>query len=53
MQPASAAEIQTGVSLPGKTPQLHETLLGDLRGELLEWKPAHDGWSISEGSARL
>lgn len=33
MQPASAAQIQPAVSLLGKTPQLVETLLGDLPGE--------------------
>ena len=53
MQPASAIEIQPAVSLLGKTPQLLETLLGDLPGELLHWKPKPDRWSISEVLAHL
>lgn len=53
MQPASAAEIQPAVSLLGKTPQLLETLLADLPGELLHWKPKADRWSISEVLAHL
>jgi hypothetical protein len=48
MQPASATEIQPAISLLEKTPQLLETLLGDLPGELLHWKPKPDRWSISE-----
>ena len=53
MQPASAAEIQPAISLLGKTPQLLETLLADLPGELLHWKPKADRWSISEVLAHL
>jgi len=53
MRPASAIEIQPAISLLGKTPQLLETLLGDLPGELLRWKPAPDRWSISEVLAHL
>src|SRR5207248_10262113 len=53
MQPASAVAIQPAVSLLGKTPQLLETLLGDLPGELLHWKPRPDRWSISEVLAHL
>ena len=53
MQPASAAEIQPAISLLGKTPQLLETLLGALPGELLQWKPNPDRWSISEVLAHL
>ena len=53
MQPASAIEIQPAVSLLGKTPQLLETLLGDLPGELLHWKPKPDRWSVSEVLAHL
>jgi hypothetical protein len=53
MQPASAAEIQLAISLLGKTPQLLETLLGDLPGELLHWKPQPDRWSVSEVLAHL
>jgi DinB family protein len=48
MQPAAASEIQPAISLLGKTPQLLETLLGDLPAELLQWKPRPDRWSISE-----
>jgi hypothetical protein len=40
MKPASAAKIQPAVSLLGKTPQLLETLLGDLPAELTHEKPA-------------
>jgi DinB family protein len=53
MQPASAIDIQPAISLLGKTPQLLETLLGDLPGELLHWKPKPDRWSISEVLAHL
>src|SRR5258707_12122790 len=53
MQPASATEIQPAISLLEKTPHLLETLLGDLSGELLHWKPAPDRWSISEVLAHL
>ncbi len=53
MQPASASDIQPAVSLLEKTPHLLETLLGDLPGELLHWKPAPDRWSISEVLAHL
>src|SRR6266704_778478 len=53
MQPASATEIQPAISLLEKTPRLLETLLGDLPGELLHWKPAQDRWSISEVLAHL
>jgi hypothetical protein len=53
MQPASAPEIQSAISLLAKTPHLLETLLGDLPGELLHWKPAPDRWSISEVLAHL
>src|SRR5260370_35508965 len=53
MQPATASEIQPAISLLAKTPQLLETLLGDLSGELLHWKPKPDRWSISEVLAHL
>jgi DinB superfamily len=53
MQPASAIDAAPAVSLLGKTPQLLETLLGDLPGELLDWKPRPDRWSISEALAHL
>jgi hypothetical protein len=53
MQPASAIDIQPAISLLGKTPQLLETLLGDLPGELLHWKPKPHRWSISEVLAHL
>ncbi len=53
MQPASATDIQPAISLLEKTPHLLETLLGDLSGELLHWKPAPDRWSISEVLAHL
>jgi DinB superfamily len=53
MQPASASEIQPAISLLGKTPQVLETLLSDLPGELLHWKPKPDRWSISEVLAHL
>jgi hypothetical protein len=53
MQPASAGEMQPAIALLEKTPRLLETLLGDLPGELLHWKPAPDRWSISEVLAHL
>ena len=53
MQPAAATEIQPAISLLGKTPQLLETLLGDLPEELLQWQPMPDRWSISEVLAHL
>jgi hypothetical protein len=53
MQTASAAEIQPAISLLAKTPQLLETLLGDLPEGLLHWKPKPDRWSISEVFAHL
>jgi len=53
MQPASAIDIQSAVSLLTKTPQLLETLLADLPGGLFDWKPKPDRWSISEVLAHL
>jgi hypothetical protein len=45
--------MQPAISLLEKTPRLLETMLGDLSGELLHWKPAPDRWSISEVLAHL
>ena len=59
MQPASAVDIQPAVSLLGKTPQLLETLLGDLPGELLHWNPGRTAgpspksWRISPPSSKF
>jgi hypothetical protein len=53
MQPASASEMQPAISLLEKTPRLLETMLGDLPGELLHWKPVAERWSISEVLAHL
>ena len=53
MQPAPATSIQPAISLLEKTPVLFETMLRDLSGELLHWKPAVDRWSISEVLAHL
>lgn len=53
MQPASASDMQPAIALLEKTPRLFETLLCDLPGELLHWKPAPDRWSISEVLAHL
>jgi hypothetical protein len=53
MQPASASDMQPAIALLAKTPRLFETLLCDLPGELLHWKPAPDRWSISEVLAHL
>jgi hypothetical protein len=53
MQPASASEMQPAISLLEKTPRLLETMLGDLPGELLQWKPVAERWSISEVLAHL
>ena len=51
--PASTIDMQPAISLLEKTPILLETLLRDLHGELLHWKPAADRWSISEVLAHL
>jgi len=53
MQPAPVSSIQPAISLLEKTPILFETMLRDLSGELLHWKPAPDPWSISEVLAHL
>jgi hypothetical protein len=53
MQPASARDMQPAISLLEKTPRLLETMLCDLPGELLHWKPAPERWSISEVLAHL
>lgn len=53
MQPAPVSSIQPAISLLEKTPILFETMLRDLSGELLHWKPAPDRWSISEVLAHL
>jgi hypothetical protein len=53
MQPASARDMQPTISLLEKTPRLLETMLCDLPGELLHWKPAPERWSISEVLAHL
>src|SRR5260370_33114604 len=53
MHPAPATSIQPAISLLEKTPVLFETMLRDLSGELLHWKPAADRWSISEVLAHL
>src|SRR5712664_543820 len=53
MQPASARDMQPALALLEKTPRLLETMLCDLPGELLHWKPAPERWSISEVLAHL
>lgn len=53
MEPTSASEMQPAIALLEKTPRLLETLLCDLSGELLHWKPVPDRWSISEVLAHL
>ncbi len=53
MQTARASDLQPAISLLEKTPGLLETLLGDVPGELAQWKPAPDRWSISEVLAHL
>ena len=53
MQPASARDMQPAISLLEKTPRLLETMLCDLPGELLHWKPAPERWAISEVLAHL
>jgi hypothetical protein len=53
MQPASASDMRPAISLLEKTPRLLETMLGDLAGEILHWKPAPERWSISEVLAHL
>jgi DinB family protein len=53
MQPLSPAPIQPPISMLEKTPAILEILLRDLPGEVLEWKPAPDRWSIGEVLAHL
>ncbi len=53
MQSASAASIQSPISLLEKTPGILEILLRDLSPDLLEWKPAPDRWSIAEVLAHM
>lgn len=48
MQPAPAGDMQPAIALLEKTPRVLETLLADLPGELLHWKPVPDRWSIAE-----
>jgi hypothetical protein len=45
--------MQPAISLLEKTPRLLETMLCDLPGELLHWKPVPERWSISEVLAHL
>jgi hypothetical protein len=53
MQASSAADMRPAVALLEKTPVLYETMLGDLPGELLQWKPGpEDARSYSRGVAR-
>ena len=53
MQASAVADMRPAVALLEKTPVLYETMLGDLPGELLQWKPGPDRWSISEVLAHL
>jgi hypothetical protein len=53
VQTARASDLQPAISLLEKTPGLLETLLGDVPGELSQWKPEADRWSISEILAHL
>jgi len=53
MQVLSPSSIQAPISLLEKTPALLEALLHDVPGEVLQWKPASDRWSISEALAHL
>jgi hypothetical protein len=53
MSASSVADLRPTVALLEKTPVLYETMLGDLPGELLQWKPGPDRWSISEVLAHL
>jgi DinB superfamily len=48
MQPLSPAPMQAPISMLEKTPALLEVLLRDVPGEILEWKPAAERWSIGE-----
>lgn len=53
MHPVLVGSIQPAILLLEKTPKILETMLCDLSGELLHWKPAPDRWSISEVLAHL
>lgn len=52
LSPASSL-LQPPVSLLQKTPAILETLLRDVRADILDWKPAADRWSITEVLAHL
>jgi DinB family protein len=53
MQPLSPAPIQPPISMLEKTPAILEILLRDVPGEVLEWKPAPERWSIEEVVSHL
>jgi DinB family protein len=53
MHPVLVGSMQPAISLLEKTPKILETMLCDLSGELLHWKPALDRWSISEVLAHI
>lgn len=48
MQPLSPSPLQAPISMLEKTPGLLELLLRDIPGEVLDWKPAPERWSIAE-----
>jgi len=53
MQPSPSTTIRPAIALMEKTPQLLETMLGDVAPEVLRWKPTQDRWSISEVLSHL
>jgi hypothetical protein len=53
MQPSPSTTIHPAIALMEKTPQLLETMLGDVALDVLRWKPAADRWSISEVLSHL
>src|ERR1700752_2547813 len=52
LSPASSL-LQPPVSLLEKTPAILEMLLRDVSGDILDWKPAGEPWSITEVLAHL
>lgn len=53
MQPLSTAPIQAPVSMLEKTPAIMELLLRDVPGEVLQWKPSAERWSITQVLAHV
>jgi hypothetical protein len=53
VQPSPSTTLRPAIALMEKTPQLLETMLGQVAPDVLRWKPAADRWSISEVLSHL